>query len=101
MTATADEKRGYTKGYAAGCRRSARFERAETVSAMREEFERQVFLAVLPELLARPWQVNGEAWKSMEQFVDGAAKFARKSSAKFAFTPFPLPTPPAQTGEGE
>ncbi len=80
----------YQKGYNAG-RRRAKLDHANAeLRAIKEQFEREVFLAVLPELIRAPWQVNGEAWKNMQQFVNGARKFARLSVATFSF---PLPPP--------
>jgi hypothetical protein len=64
---TVDEKRGYAKGYAAGTKRTDR------------DFERAVFLAVLPELIRKPWLTGEKTWTTMDQFVRGAADFAAKS----------------------
>lgn len=53
-------------------------------------------MAVPPELIRSPWLTGDEAWKTMDQFIDGARSFAIKSSAKFLFIPAPAPLPPEQ-----
>lgn len=91
MSASTEEQKGYARGYAAG-RRTARAKNEQRViQAMREQFEREVFLAVLPELVRAPWQTEGQRWSKMEQFITGARKFATLAGDRFNFTPPPMP----------
>ena len=83
---TDDEKRGYSKGYAAGMRRIEREFSNALSEHRRSEFQRQVFLAILPELVRSPWQVNGKTWDTIPQFVDGAWKFAECAAKKTSFS---------------
>lgn len=84
------EKLGYAKGYQAGMRRKKREDSRAVALAMREEFERQVFLVVLPELIRAPWKTGEKTWTTMDQFIGGAHDFAAKASKRFPFTPPPV-----------
>lgn len=81
----AAEKRGYSKGYAAGQRRVRAGDEQQLRAFMQEEFERQVFVTILPQLVSQPWQTGSKRWTSMEEFIDGARKFARLSAKQFHF----------------
>jgi hypothetical protein len=89
----AAEKRGYSKGYAARIRRVDKRNAASMRAFMREEFERQVFVAILPELVARPWRTGEKNWTTMDQFIGGAREFASKAATQFNF-----PLPPSDEG---
>lgn len=88
--ATNPEKLGYARGYQAGLRRKKREDSRAIALAMREEFERQVFIAVLPQLLSQPWRTGDKTWTKMEDFISGAQDFATKASKRFPFTPPPV-----------
>lgn len=79
------EKRSYARGYAAGRRHALEKGESAARNAKREEFKRQVFLAVLPQLLDKPWQINGVQWKNKDEFIKGAYGFAEKSADSFLF----------------
>jgi len=77
-----DEQRGYSKGYAAGKRRADRERQAEREMRAADAFERAVFLAVLPALVAKgTWgsTVDGQhkPWTTPKEYVKGAWNFAR------------------------
>ena len=85
--ATDPEKLGSARGYQAGLRRKKREDSRAIALAMREEFERQVFIAVLPQLLSAPWRTGKKTWTTIDEFVSGARDFATKASKRFPFTP--------------
>lgn len=87
MTDAKPKIRTYAQGYAAGQRRVVREGARENMAAQREQFRRDVFLAILPELVRSPWRTGEKTWATMEQFIDGAWNFADLAGKNTFFTP--------------
>lgn len=83
---TGDEQRGYSKGYAAGQKRADREYSRALHDHRREEFKRDVFLAVLPQLMAAPWRNGDQPWSTREQFIKGAWGFAEEAAKGTTFS---------------
>ena len=79
----------YAKGYAAGRRRAARDDVQMRETIQRAEFRRQVFLAILPELVRDPWQTGTKRWTTQNEFINGAVDFANAAASRFTFPQMP------------
>lgn len=91
MSQSGEEKRAYAKGYGAG-KRYADHQIDQALKDWREEqFKQQVFLAILPELVRRPWKTGEKSWSSMDEFVSGAWKFANLAVKRTFFSGRPDP----------
>ena len=86
-TMNEDQLKGYNRGYAVG-RKKAQYDRVRELEAHRRaEFERQVFLAVLPVLVRTDtWSTGGKKWSSINDYVSGAWDFARTAKTGTHFT---------------
>lgn len=89
MAQSADEKRGYGKGYVAGQKRAAKDEeriakmRAEAFDVQRQTYRdnyRSVFAAALNGIIIKgTWQMNGKTITTLDEHVELAHRFAKKA----------------------
>lgn len=80
---TAAEKRGYSKGYAAGQRRMETALEAEARYCAESRFRQQVFCAALTGVLQNgTWKTGDKLWTSIPEYVDGSWKFADEAVRK-------------------
>lgn len=76
----AAEQRGYSRGYQAGRKRQeADHERDMRRAREQARFDAFYCAALSALIQCNGWTTGGKAWKSMEDFVDGAKDFARLS----------------------
>lgn len=73
----AAEKRGYSKGYAAGKRKQAIERSAAAERRAERRFWQQVFCAALTGTLQNNgWKTGDKRWNDCPSYVDGCSEFA-------------------------
>jgi hypothetical protein len=73
---TDDEKRGYSKGYAAG-RRAMRRSARDLRDAAREDFVQRMMIAIAPQIIASPWERTVKGEKRTDQTAPEIMKTVR------------------------